>query len=220
MLAKELINDTVLPLKTSDTGARALSWMDDLKVSHLPIVNERLFLGLLSETDINQLTDLNQPMGNLRLSNSMVYSYDNQHLFDVLNLFYEHKLTLIPVVDANHNYLGCITLFALLEGLAKDSSILNPGGIIVLDVDQNSYDLAEIAKIVESNDAKILALHVTETRDSTMLSVTIKVNKMDISSLIQTFTRYQYMISATFAEKDDLDELKERYDSLMNYLNI
>lgn len=220
MLAKELITDTIIPLKTSDTGAKALAWMDDLKVTHLPIVNERVFLGLLSEADINQLTDLNQPLGNVSLSKSMAYVYDNQHVFDVLNVFYEHKLSVIPVVDSNQNYLGSITLTVLLEKMAENSSVLNPGGIIILEVDQNSYDLAEIANIIESNDAKILTLHVSARRDSTKLDVTMKVNKIDITSILQTFDRYQYLISATFAEKDDLDDLKERYDSLMNYLNI
>jgi len=220
MLAKELITDTIVPLKTSDTGMQALMWMEDFKVSHLPIVNEREFLALVTESDISQLGDAEEPLGNLQLSKSMVYVYDNQHIYDVVNLFHEHKLTLVPVVDAKNNYLGSITLPTLLEGLARDSSILNPGGIIVIEVDQKSYDPGEIVRIVESNDAKILSLQVSTTVDSTRLKVTIKVNRIDIAPIIQTFTRYQYLISATFAEKDDIDELKERYDSLMKYLNI
>lgn len=44
MLAKELISDIILPLKTSDTGITALNWMEEFRVSHLPIVNNQDFL--------------------------------------------------------------------------------------------------------------------------------------------------------------------------------
>ena len=52
MIAKHLITDGVMPLRTSDTARTALSWMEDLRVMHVPIVNESRFLGLLSEFDI------------------------------------------------------------------------------------------------------------------------------------------------------------------------
>ena len=52
MLARELVSDIISPLHTSDTAQKALSWMEIYKVSHLPIVNEKKFLGLISESDI------------------------------------------------------------------------------------------------------------------------------------------------------------------------
>ncbi len=58
MLAKEMISDVVPAVKTSDTGQTALNWMEIFRVSHLPIVNEHDYLGLISDSDIY---DLNQP---------------------------------------------------------------------------------------------------------------------------------------------------------------
>jgi acetoin utilization protein AcuB len=53
-----------------------------------------------------------------------------------------------------------------------------------------------------------------------LIDLTLKINDIDLNPVIQTFERYNYTIKATFAEKDDLDDLKERYDALMNYLSI
>lgn len=220
MIAKEMIADGILPLKTSDTGFDAMSWMEEYRVLHMPIVNHRQLLGLISEFDIHELADLDEPLGNVKLNQTGASVYDHQHIFDVMTVFYEFNLTLCPVVDEKNNYMGCITLQQLLKRLTSDSSLLNPGSIIILEMDQNSYSLGEISQIVESNDTKVLAMYVTNPPDSMKLQVTLKVNKVDISGLLQTFNRYDYNIQATFAQKDDLDDIRDRYDEFMKYLNI
>ncbi len=82
------------------------------------------------------------------------------------------------------------------------------------------YSLSEIARIIESNDAKILSLFVHSWPESTKIEVTLKINRVELGAILQTFNRFNYNIKAIFSEQDDLDDLRERYDSLMNYLNI
>jgi len=220
MLAKQLITDGILPLKTSDTGRIALSWMEDFRVMHLPIVNNEGFLGLISEFDIYSFNDFDEAVGNHQLSLSKSYVYDYQHMYDVMSLMQQNQLSLIPVVDSNDNYLGSITLPSLLDYFALSLSAIEPGGILVLEMSSADYSLAEISRIVESNDAKILSVFITTDPDSTRLEVTLKLNRIDLASVMQTFIRFNYHIKATFNERNDQDDLRERYDSLMNYLNI
>ena len=63
MLAIELISEYIVPLKTSDTALTALSLMEEFKVKHLPIVNENLFLGLISEDDIYAYNQFDEAVG-------------------------------------------------------------------------------------------------------------------------------------------------------------
>ena len=107
-----------------------------------------------------------------------------------------------------------------MQGFAKITSVESPGGIIVLELNSKDYSLSEIANIIESNDAKVLGIYVSSFPDSTKLEVTIKLNKMDIKPVLQTFGRFNYSVKASFSEEQDNDILKERFDSLMNYLNI
>lgn len=209
-----------MPLKTSDTGRIALSWMEDFRVLHLPIVNHLGFLGLISEFDIYDFNNLDEPVGNHTLSLASAFVYDHQHIYDVLRLMQQQHLSLIPVIDENDNYLGSISLQSLLEHFAKSLSVSDPGGVIVLEMSAMDYSLSEIARIVESNDAKILSLFVHSWPESTRIEVTLKINRVELGSVLQTFNRYNYNIKAIFSEQDDLDDLRERYDSLMNYLNI
>jgi acetoin utilization protein AcuB len=220
MIARKLITDGIMPLKTSDSGRTALSWMEDFRVLHLPIVNNTGFLGLISEFDIYDLNSLDEPLGNHQLSLNAVVVYEYQHIYDVLRLVHQNHLSLIPVVDEKENYLGSITLQSLVEHFAEAVSVNEPGGIIVLEMSLNDYTLTEIARIVESNDAKIMSLFIHLHPDSTRIDVTLKINRIDLGAVLQTFNRYNYLIKASFTELDNLDDLRERYDALMNYLNI
>ncbi|MCX6232196.1 MAG: CBS domain-containing protein [Bacteroidetes bacterium] len=220
MLAKDLIDDTIIPAKTSDTGTLALTWMDEYKVNHFPIANNDSFLGLISEEDIYTSNIFDEPLGNHQLSLNNPFVNENQHIFEVFKLAASLKLSLIPVLDNKNNYLGVISLRKLVEKLAETTAIEAPGAIIVLDINAKDYSLSEIAQIVESNDTKILSLYITSKQETSLMEVYIKLNRMDISPLLQTFNRYNYSVRTIFAEQEINDDLQDRYDALMKYLSI
>jgi CBS domain-containing protein len=221
MLAGELITEPVVPLKTSDTGSVALSIMDENRVSHLPIVNNQEFLGVIADSDIYNQNTYDEPVGNHKLSLSGAYVKEDQHMYEVIQTFARLKVSLVPVLDAKNNYLGVITLSNLVNHLAQITSIDLQGGIIILEINEKDYSLSEISGIVESNDAKLLSLYITSFPDSTRLEVTLKINRMDIGPILQTFTRYNYTIKASWSNRDSYYEgILERFDSLMNYLNV
>ena len=220
MFAKKLLVDHIIPLKTSDTGAYALNWMDENKVSHLPIVNEVEFLGLISDEDIFLLNNFEEALGNHNLSLNPPFVYEDQHLFEIIKIIAERKLTLVPVLDKKNRYIGSITTQSLTQSLSKIAAVENPGGIIVLEVSYNDYSLSQIAQIVESNDAKVLSLCITSEENSTKIEIAIKLNTKEIASILQTFDRYNYYIKASYTDNEDVEDLKDRYDSFMNYLNI
>ncbi|MCF8387105.1 MAG: CBS domain-containing protein [Bacteroidales bacterium] len=220
MIAKQLISDFITPLSLSDTGAIALSWMDDFRISHLPVTNKQELIGIVSEKDVFEMNDFETQFINLHLSAEKIYIYDHQHIFDVFRLIFEHKLTVLPVLDSKKQYLGCIAYQNIIEQFAQITSLDNPGGVNVLEMSLNDYSASEIAQIVESNDAKILSMFVTSHSDSTRLEVSLKINKIEIGPIIQTFNRYDYLIKASYMEDEDLEDLRERYDSFMKYLSI
>ena len=60
MRAINLITDEIPPLTHSDTGEKALNWMDEFKVSHLPVLKSGNFVGVVSEADILDKMDLDK----------------------------------------------------------------------------------------------------------------------------------------------------------------
>jgi acetoin utilization protein AcuB len=220
MLAIELISDTIPPAHTSDSIQKVMERMQEFRIRHLPIVNEDQFLGLISDSDLIGETDYQVSIGSLALSVVNTSILEDKHIYDVIRLFYEQQLTIVPVLDAKKNYLGLISINTLVEYFAKLTAVSDPGGIIVLEISNKNNSLAHMAQIVESDNAQILSSYVRTFPDSTRMEVTLKVNKVDISAIVATFMRYEYEVKATFNHIDDNDNSKDRYDSLMNYLNL
>jgi acetoin utilization protein AcuB len=220
MLAIELITDAIPPVHTSDSIQKVLDRMIEFRVRHLPIVNEEQFLGLIDENDMLSETDYQTQIGGLALSLVNPYVLEDQHIYDVIWTFCERQLTVVPVLDAKKNYLGLISINSLTTYFAGLTAVDRPGGIIVLEISNKNNSLAHMAQIVESDNAQILSSYVRTFPDSTRMEVTLKVNKQDISAIIATFLRYEYDIKATFNHSDENDNSKDRYNSLMNYLNL
>jgi len=220
MLAIELVTDSIPPVHTSDTIQKVVDRMAEFRVRHLPIVNEEQFLGLIADTDFIGETDYQVPIGSLGLSLINPYVLEQQHIYDVMRLFYEQQLTVIPVLQVNKNYTGMISVNTMVEYFARLTSSAEPGGIIVLEIGNKDNSLAHMAQIIESDNAQILSSYVRSFPESTRLEITIKVNKIDISNITASFLRYGYDIKATFNHADTDNGSMDRYDSLMNYLNI
>jgi CBS domain-containing protein len=221
MLAKELISDIVPALRTSDTGLKALSYMDIFRISHLPIVNNTEFLGLISDKDIYDLNMADEPIGNHTLSLSRPFVLFSQHVYEVLEVAARLELSVTPVLDEKNNYLGVITQHDLLKYSSELLAIKQPGAVIVLEMNTIDYSLSQISQIIEGNDAKILSAYISSSTDTTKMEVTIKINKSDISSVLQTFSRYNYNVKASFMENDNLTELlDDRYEMFMRFLSV
>ena len=220
MIAADLITDEVPPLKDTDSVDLALNWMEEFKVNHLAVTKGKEYLGIVSEAE---LLDSNHPdftIDNLKLNYAKPVIHKDQHIYDAIKLMSKMNLSLLPVLDEKEEFLGSITQRSVLEKMAGITSVQEPGGIIVLQMVSTDYNLTQIASIVEGNDTKILSLNVTSAPDSKEIEVTIKVNNEDLSRILQTFYRYNYNVKASYHQSQYEDDLKNRFDEFMRFINI
>lgn len=220
MIAIDLITEDIPPLTHLDTGEKALRWMDEFRVSHLPVLKNGNFVGLLSESDVLDKMDEKQTLDVLfeHLPRPFVWATD--HMYEVVAKMGEYSITVLPVLDKDEKYLGSTCIHELIQAVSNIGGIKDPGGIIVLEVDKVNYSLAQISQIVESNNAKILSSYVYNLKDSNQIEVTIKVNETDLERIIRTFIRYEYVIKASYQRTDSDDDLKDRFDALMKFMKF
>ncbi len=220
MIAEELINQMIPPLKMSDTARQALQWMEELRVSQLPVLSGQEYKGLISEDLIYSNNDPATLLSEFALESQNVYAYKYQHFFDVLKIALDNDLSVVAVQDDDRNFIGVITITDTLTAFAR-SSMQEPGGILVLLMEERDYSLTEVSRLVESNDAKILSSYVCPDKgDASRLKLTIKINRNDLSRIIATFERFSYNIVAKFHHTQGSEEDKERIDLLLRYLNM
>jgi predicted transcriptional regulator len=220
MIARDLISNDLPLVKTSYTGLKVLNLMDEYRVSHLPIVNNVEFLGLISDTDIYDLNLFDEAIGNHELKLIRPFVKEDYHIYEVIRMVANMDLSIVPVLDNSNNYLGAITLHDLAKEFANITSTTDHLSVLVLEVNVNNYSLAEIAYIVESNGAKVLSSYLSSHKDSTKMEVTLNINKKDLSAIMQSFYRKNYTVTASYHQSEYIDDMKKRYDALMKYLNI
>jgi hypothetical protein len=104
--------------------------------------------------------------------------------------------------------------------IANTGSIRESGGILVVEMNAVDYSMAQIGQIVESNNAKILSSYIMSSVDSTKVEVTLKINQIELSSIIRTFERYDYVVKAAFQKSEVDDDMQQRFDALMNFMKF
>ena len=220
MLAHEMMSDTVPILSINDSIQKALNYMEVFKLSHLPVGNKEKFIGIVSDVAIYDSFKFDNSLGTIinRFENITVGK--NQHILDIMNICCKYSLTSVPVVEDNNDYLGLIVLPDLVKNFSRLINVDANGGIITIQVNMNDYSLSNIAQIIESNNAKVLSMYVVQINDTQELSITLKLNTTELTSIVRTFERYEYEVKAIVEEQDTMnDKLLDNYELLMRYIN-
>lgn len=220
MFASELISGTIPPLRTSDSVQTALDRMAEFKLYHLPIVTDAQFLGIVTEDELLEVRNPEETLGSLSLTILNPFVYQDVHVYDVIRIFDQLKLSIVPVLDYNKNYMGVISVHNILSFTSEIYAVKEPGGIIVLEINNRNNSLSHMAQIVEGDNAQILSSYVQSFPDSTKLEVTLKINKTELSGIISSFERYNYQVKAVFNSTITDNGTEDRYNSFMNYLNV
>ena len=221
MIAQNLLSEVVPPLRLTDSGQKALNWMEIFRISHLPVVEGKRLVGLISDKIIYDLNIVDKPVGDYSDHLLSPHIHTNQHIYEVFNAISVLKLSAVPVLDLYDQYCGVITVFDLAQKFADLVAVHEPGGVIVLELNAIDYSLSQIAQIVEGNDAKILSFYISPEVESTRMTVTLKINVVDLSAIIQTFVRYDYNIIAVYMDDSVIKNMyDDRLDQLMRFMNI
>jgi acetoin utilization protein AcuB len=220
MLAIELNNNIIPQLQLEDTVGKALQLINDFKVSHLPVVSEEKYLGLISEDDLIDAENKKMHIQLLQDEFIDVSIKENEHFLQAVNISNEYQTSVVPVVNEEKEFLGSISGQNLLRTLGNFSGAQAIGGIIVLEMERSQLAISEISRIVESNEATILHLNSTIQPETGLLTVTIHINKKEVSMVVAAFERYDYDVIYYFGEEKFENEIHSNYRHLMNYLDI
>ncbi|MFA9213124.1 MAG: hypothetical protein ACEQSR_04665 [Candidatus Methylacidiphilales bacterium] len=191
--------------------------MEDWQVKDLPVVQNGKLMGTVNEKLLFDNED--EKVANI-LNPNAGFCFENTHFYDLLKLLFIGNISTISVLDKEQNFIGIIATKDLAKQLFDHSTLSQDGGIIVLQMNARNYSLAEIARITEVNNAKILYLHVNPLADAeNNIQVSLKYNITDLKYIIATFERFNYQVVFSSQQMDEDDSSSKRYDWLIKYLN-
>ena len=220
MLTAELINNNIPRLQLQDSIKKALQLINDFRVTHLPVVTDGKYLGLISEDD---LLDVEEEKGTIEyLQENFIVGHvkENEHFLNAVKCSNQFETTVVPVINEEKELVGVITVTDLLKALGDFSGANEIGGIIVMEMERIQFAISEISRIVESNDATILHLNTTVQPETGLLTVSLHLNKKEIAAIVSAFERYEYDIIYYFGDEKFENEIHSNYRHLMSYLDI
>ena len=220
MLTADLINNNIPRLQLNDSIAKAIQLINDFRVTHLPVVSEDNYLGLIGEDDLMDAEEEKSTIQILEQHFIAAAVKENEHFLNAVNFSNRYESTVVPVITEDNELAGVITSPDLLRALGDFSGATEIGGIIVMEMERSQFALSEISRIVESNDATVLHLNTTVQPETGMLTVTLHLNKKEIASIVAAFERYEYDVIYYFGDEKFENEIHSNYRHLMNYLDI
>lgn len=220
-VAHDFINTMIPPLKPADTVQKALDWMSELKVHQLAVVEDGEYLGMIFEDSLYDSEQFDALIGNIPPQYKDIYVSEYQHFYEVISEANKNNLQVIAVLDEFKKYMGVISVNDTASALARSYATQEQGGILVLYMRDYDYSLTEIARLVESDGVKVLSSYIEpDTYDRSMIKLTLKLNRTDLTRTIATLERYDYQIIASFHESEKVNHNKERLDMLLHYLEM
>ncbi len=220
MYIGEHLSTLYTEITPNDSVAHALELLNELHLHQLPLINNLEYLGLLSEEELLNIDNESLLIKDLKINLPFIYIYDYQHIYDAIQLIVIHQLDVLPILNKQNQYVGVLTQKELIQAINYMISNQEIGAIIVLEMDERDHSLTHIANIIESENAKIWSTGVKQVEDSDKIELTIKLNKTNISSVLASLWRHDYVVKATFNDGSDQNDIQDRYNLLMNYLNL
>lgn len=218
MLLREYIVNDIKPLNINDKISDLKMVFNELTYSHIPIENNTVYLGCMSETDVHCF-DGDKTIKECQHALEGFFVRSNTNWLDALETLAQNSSNIMPVLDENNHYLGYYELNDVIGRFNETPFFSEPGGTLIIEKAIQDYSFSEISQIVESNGAKLLGAFISKMEND-VVQITLKIGNSSLNDVIQTFRRYSYNVVSGHEEDTYIENLKERSEYLDKYLNI
>ncbi|QES89988.1 CBS domain-containing protein [Rhizosphaericola mali] len=218
MLCQQAIETQYPFIENNASIASILELMDQTHIYTIPVLENDVLLGIITRTQLQDATEVSIHLDN---AHQPLQIMENEHICSALRVMLANHLQILPVHNSDNKYQGIITTETLLQKISLMIGCDDaPGALITLEMDRHNFSFGELSRLVETNDAGIMQLNTYTEPETGYLIVNIRINKAEVSDVVATLQRYDYVVRYFFGKENYENELKQNYDALMNYLNI
>lgn len=193
--------------------------MEEQKVAQLPVADDQTYLGLVREVELLEADEEDEVQTHIQHQLDHAFVPESAHLFDVFRVASRQQLDVVPVLGADHSYLGVADIRSLLTAMSELLGVQSEGSMLVLNIPPHSYSPGQIARIAESAGATLESLMLTRGEEG-QTQVTIKVNIQDLQSLAASYERFGYTVAASFHHHTPGSVYERNYQALMRFLEV
>lgn len=220
MIAKEILDQRIVAAKPEELIKEAAIRFLGHNLGHIPVVESEHLVGLLSIETMLEDGLLEKECAYALSPTIIPQTHPNAPLSKVFGPMMGQHLTVLPVVNADEKYVGCITTASWLSFLQESPSLLSEGGLIILKMGIHGYMPSQLARICESENARLVHLSCSDPDADLNIEVTLKVNLSHMEPIRSAMERFDYQVLSVIQAAEMDEFLHDRWKNLENYLNI
>lgn len=215
----DYIRNETQPLHLNSSAKTAKKMFDDFPATHLIVVEKNVMLGCFSQDDLQSIeNDASKLAQYSHLLNSF-FADEKTTILALFNIFSENDTTLIPVLNADKEYIGYYQLSDVLEVFCTQPFMIEESETLIIEKTESDYSMSEIAQIIESNNGKLLGMYLSK-KEQDLVQITINISTEDLQEIMHTCRRYNYKIISMHENDLYAEDLKSRADYLQKYLEL
>ncbi|WP_438973568.1 CBS domain-containing protein, partial [Polaribacter sp.] len=158
------INDYILKeieaFDLNDSVNKAQTLFKNYPITHFPVIKNEKLLGSFAEEDIQTLEDNTGVLENHSYLLQRFYADKKATVLELLRIFAMHNTTIIPVLNANKDYIGYYDLSDVLDLFSSSPFMSNDSETLVVEKLELEYSMGEVSQIVEANGGKLLGMFI------------------------------------------------------------
>lgn len=197
MFVKLWMHHDVITIDTETPIGQAKELLDQSHFRHLPVVNEKKLVGIISQTDINtalpsavdsSLTPENiiiatQAKVSSFMTSNPITAHPMDPLENVALLMQKFKVGAIPVVE-NEELVGIISETDIFMAFIEIAGAEDLGARIELQIPNNGTAIYAITDICKHFDMDLNAISVYKNFSQDHQLLTIRVNGKEIDNMV------------------------------------
>lgn len=196
MKVKNRMTTDIITLTPDTTVLRVMSIVQQKGIRHLPVVEGKKVVGMVTNLDIQRVTasdastlsvyELNYLLDKIKVSQFMtkkVFTVDpDEPIEAAAKLIYDHKIGSLPVVK-NGELVGLITSSDILETFIEVLGINEPSVRIELELENRTGSVADAAKIFKDLGLYLVSAVTLPKTEALTRSTVFRVQPTDEKKL-------------------------------------
>lgn len=188
MLVRKKMNTDVVTISRDDRMTLAKKILAEKKIRHLPVVDGKKLVGLITNMDIRKaeaspatsldIREINYLLDRIKASEIMtrkVVTISPEHsVEDAATIMHEKKIGCLPVLE-NGNLVGMLTENDVMQFVIEVMGMEEKGTRMEILVDDKPGPLAELTRIIKEHNVNIISLITDKGAEPEKRVVTFKL---------------------------------------------
>ncbi|ASS74868.1 acetoin utilization protein AcuB [Tumebacillus algifaecis] len=204
MLVEQIMTREVVTLSPDNTLQEALDLSHHHRLRHLPVVQDGLLVGLISDRDLRaaapstlEQAESDQILHDIRVEQLMIKDVITAHPLDFVEdaaaQIYKHSVGCLPVVSQG-KLTGIVTERDILRNLVEMMGVNAPTSRIEVEVPDKTGMLANISDLLRARRINTSAVMVFPSAKEGYRTIVFRIRTMDPRRFIQDIEAAGYRV--------------------------